>query len=109
MGFDDFDVEISDDVQSEPEHFNGTIATTADTTQITPSSGRSIQNVRIEIPGILDPDDPQQPTLSIKFSVDGTNYAYIRAGEVEYFGGVFTTLYLKTSSNGGKYRVIVWS
>ncbi len=108
--FNDFDVEIQDLKDSEPEPFNGNVATAATPVTITPTTGRIVKLAFINVPSKRDPDNPNDINDAIKYSVDGgTIYQTLLSGESIYIPGNFTDLRLDTNENGTTYQVILWS
>lgn len=104
--FVDFDVEIQDTKESNGVHYNGAVAVAGVPASITPSS--KIQLVFIKNPN----KGPNQntPNVVILVSIDGTtNYISISRGEYVYIPGIFTTLKIDSTVNGGKYESIIWT
>ena len=106
--FDDFDVEIQDERDSDPEHFNSNVAVAGVPNSITPTSAKPIQLAYIKNPNKgVNANDPNDV---LYINIDGTvNYTTISRGEYIYIPGVFTTLKIDTNNDGTKYEVIVWS
>lgn len=105
---DDFDVEIQDEKQSAPEHFNGDVATAGTPVVITPTSGNIVQLVLVKNPN--KGPNKNNPNDVLLVSIDGgTTYVSISRGEYSYFPGVFTDLKIDATANGAKYETVVWS
>ena len=108
--FSDFDLEVQDLKDSEPEHFNGSITTAGSPVTITPTSGRNVQFFFLSVPGVRDPDNPNAISDAIKFSLDaGTTYDNIMSGESIFLPANITDIRLDSNANGTTYRIIVWS
>ena len=108
--FDDFDLEVQDEKDSAPEHFNGAVSISGTPLTIIPSSGKVIQLAFIKVPSVRHPTTPNSLNDAIKFSIDGgTTYMVLLSGESQYIPGIFTNLKLDTNVNGTYYEVIVWS
>ena len=105
---DDFDVEVQDEKQSNPEHINGNVATAGSSQTITPSSGNKIQLAYIKNPNKGPNANGFQDVLLV--SIDGsTNYTVISRGEYTFFPGVFDSIKIDTNNDGTKYEIIIWS
>ncbi len=110
MGFKDFDIEIQDIRDSDPETFIGNVPTVGVPVVISPTSEKIIQLAFISCNGTRDPDNSNKINDAIKFSIDGgNNWLTLMAGESIYVPGVFDDLRLDTNSNETHYQVILWS
>tara|TARA_R100000951_G_scaffold19275_1_gene16086 strand:- start:3557 stop:3877 length:321 start_codon:yes stop_codon:yes gene_type:complete len=105
---DDFDVEIQDEKQSNPEHFNGVVTTAGSPVTITPTSGENVQLVLVKNPN--KGPNKNNPNDVLLVSIDGgTTYVSLSRGEYAYFPGIFTSVKIDSTANGAKYESIVWS
>ena len=110
MEFDDFDIEVENSNESDPEHFNGSIVTAGTPISIIPTNTRPIRCAFINVNTTRDPDTPNNIKDAIKVSIDGgTTFITLMSGESQYIPGVFTELQLDSNENGTNYQVIVWS
>ena len=107
-GFDDFDVEIQDNCDSDPEHFDGNVAVAGTPVTITPTNTKQIQRAIII--------SPKRGPLAngfndvLKINIDGTTkFIHISRGESLELPGVFTSLKIDALTNGVNYEIIVWS
>lgn len=108
--FSDFDLEVQDIKDAEPEHFNGNIATAGSSVTITPTNTRTIQFFHLSVPGVRDPDDANAISDAIKYSLDGgSTYDYLMSGESIFLPANVANLELDSNANGTTYRLIVWS
>ena len=108
--FNDFDLEIQDIKDSDPECFTGNVATAGVPVTLTPTNGRIIQLAFINVNSTRDPDNSNSINDAIKFSIDGgVSWLTLMTGESQYIPGIFTDLRLNTNSNGTHYQVILWS
>ena len=108
--FNDFDLEISDDKNSTPENFSGSIATAGSPVTLTPTSTNPVQLAFVNVPSVRDPSAPNSLSDAIRVSLDGgTTYVTLMSGESQYFPGSFASLKLDTNANGTTYQVILWS
>lgn len=106
--FEDFDIEIQDEKQSNPEHFNGNVTTAGVPVTLSLTSAVEIQWAYIECAGTRDPDNKNNINDSIKYSLDGTNYIPLMAGESAFVPGIVSEIKLDTNTNGTYYYVILW-
>jgi len=108
--FDDFDVEVQDERDSDPEHFNGDVTTAGSPETVTPTSGKAVQLAFIQCNSTRDPVNDNNINDALYFSIDGgTTYVTLMAGENIFVPGVFTSIKLDTNTNGTYYQIIVWS
>ena len=107
MAFDDFDVEIQDEKDSQPEVSAGNTGTIGNVTTIAHSTGRQIKGTYIESPRIPPTVNPR--TSFLEYSIDGgTTYFALKRGEWISLPGVFDDLRLKSNATGTFYKVIIW-
>ena len=108
MAFEDFDLEIQDEKDSDPEQFNDTV-TTAGTPKIeSPTSAKPIQLALIKNPNKGPNANSSQDVLLI--IIDGGSQVFsISRGEYVYFPGVFSSISIDTNTNGTNYELILWS
>jgi hypothetical protein len=104
----DFDIEIQDEKDSTPEHFNGNVASAGTSVPITPTSGKDIQLAYIKNPNRGDNKNEIADVLYINID-GGSEYTTLSRGEYVYLPGTFTTLKIDSNNNGTNYEVIVWS
>jgi hypothetical protein len=107
-GFNDFDIEISDDKDSTPENFTGSVTTAGVPVTIAPTSTKPIQMAFVNVPSVRH-DTPNAITDSIKVSLDGVTYVTLMSGESQYFPGVFSSIKLDSNADGTTYELILWS
>ena len=107
MAFKDFDVEIQNLNESDPQHFNGAVATAGVPVLITPTNTRPITYAYIQNPGVGP--NANATNRVILFSTDGVTYVALARNESIAIPGIFTTLYIDTSNNATNYEIIVWS
>lgn len=106
----DFDVEIQDERDSDPEAFIGSVTTAGSPVTITPTNNKPIQEAYIECNSTRDPDNSNNINDAIKYSFDGgTNYLTLMAGESIPLSGIFLNLKIDANNDGVNYQVIVWS
>lgn len=106
----DFDIELQDDRMSDPEHFNGNVASAGTPVTITPTNSRPIQLAYIMCNSTRDPDNSNNINDAIKFSLDGgSTYSTLMSGESQYVPGVFDNIKIDASDDGVYYQIIVWS
>lgn len=105
---DDFDLEIQNEKDSDPEQFTITVATAGSAISVTPTNTKPIQLAYIKNASKgPNSNDPQDVVL---ITIDGSaNVTTVNRGEYVYIPGIFTTLELDTNNNGTKAEVIVWS
>lgn len=106
--FGDFGVEVQDEINSDPEQFNGTLGTAGTVTTITPASGRKVQKALIINPrsGV----NTNSINDVLYFSIDGgTTYMALGRGDTASLPGIFVDLRLKSNNNSVKYETIVWT
>jgi len=107
--FNDFDLEIQDEKQSEPEHFNGSITTAGSPVSLQLTSGKAIQWFFLSVPSVRDQSSSNGIHDAIKFNIDGTStYVTIMSGESIFVPGLTQTLKLDTNDDGTDYEVILW-
>jgi len=106
--FADFDIEIDNDKDATPEHFNGTITTAGVPVTITPTNAKPITNAIIinqnKGPNANSADDLIYVNLTA-----GSTYTTVQRGATLTVSGSFTSLKLDTNNNGTKYEIIVVS
>lgn len=108
--FDDFDVEIENSNESDPEHFTGSVTTAGVPVVITPTSGRPIRHMIIECNGVRHSTASNNINDVIKYSIDGTTtYGELAAGEARGLPGNSNNIQLDTNTDGTNYTVLVWS
>ena len=104
----DFDLEIQDERDSNPEHFEGSVATAGSSVTITPTNAQQIQKAII----ISPKRGPNANGFNdvLKINIDGTTkFIHIARGESLELPGVFTSLKIDALTNGVNYEIIVWS
>lgn len=105
---DDFDVEVQDEKDSNPEHFEGAVATAGSPVSISPSNGKDIQLVFIHNPNKGDNSNNFNDALYI--TLDGSaNKTTIPRGASRYFPGIMSSIDVDSNNNGTNYEIIVWS
>jgi hypothetical protein len=106
--FTDFDLEVENNKEAAPEHFNGTVATAGVPVTITPTNGNPISSAIIinqnKGPNANDIND----LLYVNFTA-GSTYTTIQRGGNLVISGSFTSIKIDTNVNGTKYEVIVVS
>lgn len=108
--FTDFDVEITDVKDSTPENLEGAVATAGSPNSITPTSTKQIQLALVKNPSRGPNANANNVVLKINIDGAGTpKYISLARGEYVYLPGIFTTLKIDSTVNGGKYEVILWS
>jgi len=106
--FGDFDLEIQDERQSDPEQFEGSVITAGSPVTITPTNGNTIQKAIVISP-------KRGPSANgfndvLKINIDGsTKFIHIARGESLELPGVFASLKIDSLTNGVNYEIIVWS
>lgn len=106
--FRDFDVEISDNKESNPEQFNGVVTSAGTPVVVSPTGGNNIQLafVKSSNKGV----NANGPTDVLYLTIDGSaNVISISRGEYIYIPGVFTSIKIDSNNNGVKYELILWS
>lgn len=106
--FNDFDLEIQNESDSQPEHFNGSITTAGSPSTITPATSRDIGLAFVKNPN----RGPNQNNFSdvLLVSLDGgSTYTSLSRGESVYLPGMFTSLLIDSNNNNVNYEIIVWS
>ena len=110
-GFDNFDVEIQNECDSTPEHFNGDLGTAGTVTTITPTSGKQIQFAIVVNPG--KGSDKNSNNDVIYASIDGTDpntkRVTVNKNGRGRFNGLFTELKMTSNNNDTNYEVILYS
>lgn len=106
--FNDFDIEIENSKDSDPESFVSSVVTAGIPNTITPTNARPIRWASIYNPR----SGPNANAISdvILYSLDGgSTYHSLPRGEWVGVPGVFTDLTIDTNNNGTNYEIIVWS
>lgn len=106
--FNDFDVEIQDLKDSEPEQFNGEVTTAGSAVNLTPTSTKDITLALIKNPG-RGPNSNNILDVLLIIIDGGSNVLSLSRGESIYIPGVFTTLTIDATNNNTNYEVILWS
>jgi uncharacterized protein YaiE (UPF0345 family) len=108
--FDDHDIEIQDEKDSSPEHFNGNVASAGTPVTLTPTSAKPVQLAFIHCNSVRDPSNANAIGDAIKFSLDGgVSWTTLMSGESICVPGIYANLKLDTNENGTYYEVILWS
>ena len=106
--FNDFDVEIQNERDSNPEQFTKTVTTAGVSVSVTPTSGKPIQLLYVKNPS--KGPNSNNPIDVILVTVDGgANVTTVNRGEYVYIPGVFTSVSLDSNNDGTVAEVIVWS
>lgn len=104
----DFDIEVQNEIGSEPEQTVVTVTTAGSPVTFTPASGRAIQSAFIHAPRIGPNAGTNTFTRYILYSVDGgTTYHTLGINESISIPGNFTDLRIDASDNGMKAEVEV--
>lgn len=105
---DDFDLEVQDIRDTDPEHFNGSVTTAGTPVSITPTNAKPIQLALVSNPKKGPNANATNDVLLV--NIDGTTVEMALArGEKVYFPGIFNTLSVDSNNNSVNYEVIVWS
>lgn len=108
MDFDDFDLEVQDEKDSDPEHFDSSVTTAGSPDTLTPASTKPVQLAYVKNPGKGPKQNGGNDVLLV--TIDGSvKTTTIERGAAAYFPGIFTSLVIDTNNNGTNYEVILWS
>lgn len=108
MGLTNGVVEIADNIESTPQNIEGVVAIAGTPISIT-SAGGNIQLALIKNPGKGPNANASNVVLRINIDGSGTpKYVSLARGEFLYLPGIFATLKIDSTVNGGKYEVVIW-
>ena len=108
--FADGDIEIQDVKNSDPEHFNSSVATAGVSVTITPTSTDVIQWAYINVPSKRHPVTPNNINDALYISLDGgTNYTVLMSGESLFLPGITDSIEIDSNEDGVNYEIIVWT
>lgn len=107
--FNDFDVEIQNKYDAEPEHFNGSVATAGSPVTITPTNGRDAQTATVLNPRRGPNANSNLDVLLV--SVDGgTTYISLGRGDsIRINANITAGVKIDANNNGTNYEVVVVS
>lgn len=101
MAFDDFDVELQNNKESDGEMFITTVATAGSPVTVTPTNGRPIQKAIIKVERIGPNSGTNSFNDYILYSTDGgSTFHTLRTNDYIALPGVFNDLRIDASKNG---------
>jgi hypothetical protein len=107
MSFRDFNIEVDDNVNNEPEHFNGSVTTAGSPVTISLTSTRDISNILLINPS----KGPNANGINdlLYLNVDGgSTYITLARGESVSLPVNKPTIKINSNVNGVKYELIAW-
>ena len=106
--FDDFDIEVQNEKDSDPEHFTVTVATAGSPVTISPTNTKPIQLLYVK--NANKGPNANSPNDVVLVTIDGSaNVVSVSRGEYTYFPGVFSSVDIDATADGTKAEIIVWS
>lgn len=107
MAFNDFNVEVDDNANNNPEHFNGSVATAGVPVTITLTSGKDISNILIINPS-KGPNENSNNDL-LYLNIDGGSfYITLARGDSIAVPVNKASIKIDTNINGTNYELICW-
>ena len=101
--------ELSDDAESTPKNVNGVVAIAGTPATLSSPDGSVVQLVLIKNPN--KGPNANAANVVLLLNIDGSltpQYISLNRGEVYYIPGVFTSVKIDSTVNGGKYEAIIW-
>ena len=107
--FDDFDLEVQNKFDAEPEHFNGSVATAGSPVTITPTNGRDTQTATVLNPRRGPNANSISDVLLVSFD-GGTTYISLGRGDsIKINANITAGVKIDANNDGTNYEVVVVS
>lgn len=107
MAFKDFDVEIQDDKENSPEHFNGSVATAGSPVSLSLTSTNPISHAFILNPSKGTNANAINDVLLLNVD-NGTTFITIARGESISLPVNGSSIKIDTNNNGTNYEAILY-
>lgn len=107
MSFKDFNVEVDDNLNNSPEHFNGSVTTAGSPVTITLTSTNEISNLIIVNPSKGPNSNGVNDLLYLNID-GGSTYITIARGESLALPVNKASIKVDANNNGTNYEIIAW-
>lgn len=107
MAFRDFNLEVDDNLNNQPEHFNGSVATAGSPVTITLTSGNDISNIFLINPSAGPNANGVNDLLYLNID-GGATYITLARGDSVSLPVNRVNIKIDTNINATNYELICW-